>query len=62
VRQKKTPREAKPHREEFPDGSANLTSPDGSEVILESDLAKSAVGKQGGKTNYNQPPPRRRRK
>jgi hypothetical protein len=57
----RTRQPAKPHREEFLDGSAMLTYPDGSQVILESDLAKSVVGKQGCKTSYNAPPPRRRR-
>ena len=44
-------------REEFADGSALLTYSDGSQLILESNLAKQAVAREGRAVNYNEPPP-----
>jgi len=44
-------------REQFPDGSALITYPDGSVLILESDLAKEAVWHESRPVNYNDPPP-----
>ncbi len=48
----------KPKRKRFADGSAVVTYPDGSQLILESALAKSVVLRAGGPVNYNEPPPR----
>jgi hypothetical protein len=45
------------HREQFRDGSALVTYEDGSMLILESNLAKEAVGREAGPVNYNDPPP-----
>jgi len=46
-------------REQFADGSALVTYPDGSMLILESELAREAVFMEGCPVNYNEPPPRR---
>jgi len=46
-------------REEFPDGSALVTYPDGSVLILESELAKVSGLRDGSPVNYNDPPPPR---
>jgi|WetSurMetagenome_2_1015567.scaffolds.fasta_scaffold1676906_1 hypothetical protein len=44
-------------REGFQDGSVLVTYPDGSMLILESDLAKDAVLGEPCPSNYNDPPP-----
>ena len=44
-------------REQFPDGSALITYPDGSMLILESDLAKELVWHESRPVNYNDPLP-----
>ena len=44
-------------REEFPDGSALVTYPDGTVLIVESELARAAVMGEGRAVNYNDPPP-----
>jgi hypothetical protein len=46
------PRNARPRRVEFADGSAVVTYPDGSKVILESTLAKSTVLSEGPSIRY----------
>lgn len=51
------PGNAEASREEFADGSALVTYPDGSVLILESELAKAAVMGEGRPVNYNDPPP-----
>ncbi|MGD1090171.1 MAG: hypothetical protein ABR955_15815 [Verrucomicrobiota bacterium] len=48
----------KPRRKRFADGSAVVTYPDGSRLILESALAKSAVLCEGGPVSYSQSPRR----
>ena len=45
------------HRERFRDGSVLVTYPDGSMLILESDLAKDAVLGEPRPANYDDPPP-----
>ena len=45
------------HREQFRDGSALVTYEDGSMLIVESNLAKDAVLREGRSVNYNDPPP-----
>jgi len=47
----------KPNREEFADGSALVTYPVGSMLILESDLARGAVLEESRPVNCNEPPP-----
>ncbi len=47
----------KPKREKFPDGSALVTYPDGSVLILESDLAKETALREARPANYNEKPP-----
>ncbi len=44
-------------REEFADGSALVTYKDGSQLILESNLAKGVPLREGRAANYNEPPP-----
>jgi len=44
-------------RDQFPDGSALITYPDGSMLILESNLAKESVWHESKPVNYNDPPP-----
>jgi hypothetical protein len=44
-------------REEFRDGSAVLTYPDGSVAIIESRLAKESVLRDTRPVNYNAPAP-----
>ena len=44
-------------REQFPDGSALITYPDGGMLILESDLAKESVGRESSPVNYTDPAP-----
>ena len=51
------PRNQPVRREQFGDGSTLVTYPDGSVVILESDLAKLAVMRAGRPVNYNDAPP-----
>ena len=46
-----------PEREEFPDGSALVTFPDGSMLIEETKLAKSMALRQSRPANYDEPPP-----
>jgi hypothetical protein len=46
-----------PGREELPDGSALVTFPDGSMLIVESKLAKSMALRQSRPANYDEPPP-----
>ena len=53
---------AEPRREEFADGSALVTYPDGTMLIVESALARVAVFREGTPVNYNDsptPPPTR---
>lgn len=52
-------RDAEPTREEFADGSALVTFPDGGMVIFESELAKACGLREGGPVNHDQPQPRR---
>jgi len=47
------------HREQFADGSALVTYPDGSVLILESDLARELVFQESRPVNYNEPAPAR---
>ncbi len=47
----------RPKREEFPDGSALVTHPDGSLEILESKLARSGALREIRPVSYNDPPP-----
>ena len=44
-------------REEFPDGSALVTYPDGSQLILESSLARASVIGEHRAVNYGDPAP-----
>lgn len=44
-------------REEFADGSALVTYPDGSMLIVESKLARESVFQESRPVNYNDPPP-----
>jgi len=44
------------HREQFADGSAVVTSEDGSMLIVESKLAKHALLGEDRPVNYNEPP------
>jgi hypothetical protein len=44
-------------REEFADGSALVTYPDGSQLIIESSLAKQVVLRENRQVNYSEPPP-----
>lgn len=44
-------------REEFADGSALVTYADGSQLILESRLARQAVIREERSSSYNDPPP-----
>jgi hypothetical protein len=44
-------------REQFADGSAVVTYPDGSMLILESDLARESVLQEGRPVSYNKLPP-----
>ena len=46
-----------PQREDFPDGSALVTYPGGSMLILESKFSKVAVVRENKSANYNDPPP-----
>jgi hypothetical protein len=58
-RRPKHQRQEKPEvtREQFPDGSALITYPDGGMLILESDLAKESVVREIRPANYNDPAP-----
>jgi len=49
--------EARPRRQRFADGSALVTFPDGSMLILESKLSKSMALRQNFLANYDEPPP-----
>jgi hypothetical protein len=44
-------------REQFADGSALITYPDGTVMILETALSKQAVLRARRAVNYNDPPP-----
>jgi hypothetical protein len=44
-------------REQFADGSALVTYPDGSVSILETELSSESVLLETGLVNYNKPPP-----
>jgi hypothetical protein len=44
-------------RVEFADGSALVTYTDGSQLILESRLARQAALREGRGVSYNEPPP-----
>ena len=44
-------------REEFPDGSALVTYQDGSQMIVETKLAKAQALGDGRPLTYNDPPP-----
>lgn len=44
-------------REEFLDGSALVTYPDGSQLILESSLARVSILGERRAVNYGDPPP-----
>lgn len=46
-------------REDFADGSAVVTYPDGSMLIVETKLAKVSALREGRPVNYNDPPPRK---
>lgn len=48
---------SKASREEFPDGSALVTYPDGSMLIRESALARESVAQESRPVNYSEPPP-----
>ena len=54
-RQQHNQASAKPRRRQFADGSAVMTYPDGSQLILGSALAKSGVLCEGRPVNYNEP-------
>jgi hypothetical protein len=47
-------------REDFPDGSALVTYPDGSVLVLENALAKVSVLRAGRRVKYSDPPPERK--
>ena len=44
-------------RKQFADGSTLVTYPDGSTLIVESNLAKESVVHETSPVNYNDPPP-----
>jgi hypothetical protein len=46
----------KPRRKRFADGSAVVTCPDGSRLILESALTNNAVLHEGRPLDYSEPP------
>ena len=54
---RKQQQKGKIKREDFADGSALLTYKDGSQLILETDLAKNQVINENRKVDYNSPPP-----